>query len=145
MNLRIFFVALFLLAAVRSAHAAFPVKKLGASTTTSVAVINAATQHPVLRHPGFMPETRSKLRMLFNPTGPRPVSGWPGITSFVCGVLGLALPVIFCLPAIVFGIIGLGRRYSDHGLAIAGLVLGLLELLAVIILLIIIASIVAFI
>lgn len=63
-------------------------------------------------------------------------SGWEGIVSFICGLLsfmgvfsvfGAGLAWLF-IPAIVFGIIGLGRHKQHRGLALAGLILGCLFL-----------------
>ena len=48
-------------------------------------------------------------------------SGWAGITSFVCALVGAG----FC--AVIFGAIGLGRKRRQKGLAIAGIVIGTIE------------------
>lgn len=51
-------------------------------------------------------------------------SGWEGIVSFVCGILSLISVATswLCIPAIIFGILGLHKRH--HGLALAGLIIG---------------------
>ena len=53
-------------------------------------------------------------------------SGWEGITSFVCGILGfIVFAAIFGPLAIIFGALGLKKKYK--GLAISGLVLGIID------------------
>ena len=55
--------------------------------------------------------------------------GW-GIAAIACGFLGLFVaPLLLGLLAIVFGALGLKKRL--RGLAIAGLILGIIELLIV--------------
>ena len=57
-------------------------------------------------------------------------SGWPGIVSLSCAVLGLViagLPLGIC--AIVFGALGLSRELK--GMAIAGLVLGIIDVIVI--------------
>ena len=51
--------------------------------------------------------------------------GW-GIAALCCGILGIAFPPLGIL-AIVFGAIGM--KNSGRGMAIAGLVLGIIEVL----------------
>ena len=69
--------------------------------------------------------------------------GWPGAVAFGCSLLaiaGLFIPyagvIIYLLAsicAIVFGSIGVSKRkYSNTGFAVAGLVLGILEILALV-------------
>jgi len=70
-------------------------------------------------------------------------SGWEGITALICGILGLCLlftgplGLVLSILAIIFGALGLGRGKPHHGMALAGLILGavalLLLLLAVIV------------
>lgn len=71
--------------------------------------------------------------------------GWPGVLSFVFALVAIAgffmssvaLPVYLlgAICAIVFGGIGLNRKkYSNRGFAIAGLVLGILEVVALVLL-----------
>lgn len=82
--------------------------------------------------------------------GSSPKSGWPGITAFVCSLLALGcLTVISLVPffflfailGIIFGAIGVSKkRYSSTGLALAGLILGSLEIVAAIVLIAIIIS-----
>ena len=68
------------------------------------------------------------------------------ITSFVIGILSVLCPCwpffVFPVVGVVFGIIGLNRmgkepdRYSGKGLAVAGIVLGALSIVMMIIFLI---------
>ena len=53
-------------------------------------------------------------------------SGWQGIVSLVCGIIGIfVLPIFFSTAAIVFGFLGLNsEKHQYTGLAIAGLILG---------------------
>ena len=55
-----------------------------------------------------------------------------GIVALCCGVVGLVFPVLG-IPAIVFGAMGLKR--AGRGMAIAGLVLGIIEIIWVFVLL----------
>lgn len=55
-------------------------------------------------------------------------SGWAGIAALCCGIAGLLL-VYPAIPAIIFGAIGLGRNRRFKGMAIAGLILGVLTIL----------------
>ena len=51
-------------------------------------------------------------------------AGWQGIFALICGVAGFFWGG-FALLAILFGIMGIGRRHRNSSLAIVGLVLGL--------------------
>ncbi|MES2704733.1 MAG: DUF4190 domain-containing protein [Bacteroidota bacterium] len=55
-------------------------------------------------------------------------SEWVGIAALVCGIVGLFVPGVNFL-AILFGVLGLGRGAKVKGLAIAGFVMGILELI----------------
>lgn len=59
---------------------------------------------------------------------PRDTSGWEGIVALVCGILGV-FSFWPAFPAIVFGALGLGRGKKHHGLAMAGLILGVVAIL----------------
>ncbi len=50
-------------------------------------------------------------------------SGWEGITAFVCAMAGIG-PL-----GIIFGAMGMGRGHKNRGLAIAGFVIGLSQVL----------------
>lgn len=69
-------------------------------------------------------------------------AGWEGIVSLVCGILsfvGFGVPVLIllCIPAIIFGILGLNKPHK--GMALAGLILGSIALLILILAIIILA------
>ncbi len=55
-------------------------------------------------------------------------SGWEGIVSLVCGVLGIFTFGLGSIPAIIFGALGLGRGKKNQGLALAGLILGIVTI-----------------
>jgi hypothetical protein len=55
-------------------------------------------------------------------------SAW-GIASLICGILGFTVFPLFGIPAIVFG--ALGFKKKGRGLAIAGFVLGIIELIVI--------------
>ncbi|MBX2907810.1 MAG: DUF4190 domain-containing protein [Taibaiella sp.] len=54
---------------------------------------------------------------------PKDTSGWEGIVALCCGVLA-PFTLISAIPAIIFGALGIGRGKKHQGMAIAGLVLG---------------------
>ncbi len=58
-----------------------------------------------------------------NGKGHRDDSGWEGIVALICGILGFFTGWL-CIPAIVFGALGLHKRHS--GMAKAGLILGII-------------------
>ena len=88
-------------------YASFPITENGTTTEVVVDDADLAMEAPIMSD------------------GP----GW-GIASLACAVLAL-MPVpgllFLCIPAIVFGFIGLKKDLK--GLAIAGLIIGFLELL----------------
>jgi len=55
-------------------------------------------------------------------------SEWVGIAAMLTGVIGLFVPGVNFL-AILFGVLGMGRNCRTRGLAVAGFVLGVLELI----------------
>lgn len=67
-------------------------------------------------------------------------SGWEGIVSLVCGVLGIFTFGLASIPAIIFGAIGLGRGKKNQGLSLAGLILGIVTIFVYAMLLVVIAS-----
>ena len=64
------------------------------------------------------------------PASVKPAGNAAAVISLVLGILGMVIPLILSAPAIVFGFIGLSSANSrgapGKGLAIAGLVLGLI-------------------
>jgi predicted Zn finger-like uncharacterized protein len=64
----------------------------------------------------------------YYPDAPVPISGW-AITSLVSGILGLCIPFVplFALTAALIGLSRIKRgRASGRGLAIAGLIIGII-------------------
>lgn len=132
------FCLLLLLAASFSARAGFLVKKqtqsyppFSAHAAASIGNSNTTAFH--IHHAWLSPETCAITK------DTRP--GWKGIVSFCCslfGLMGLILlgsigivvgfPVLAIIAGVVFGIMGLGKKNKFKGLAIAGLVIGILGL-----------------
>lgn len=72
------------------------------------------------------------LRAAMIPERNRSLGPGMGVTSFVCGIVGLLVAgIILGIVAIVFGIIGMKRAMP--GLAIAGFVLGIIDVVGAII------------
>ena len=131
----IFFIAG--LIASNNTYAAFavpchPAAAVAAGERSSDAVNAKYVARPVIsRVAAFFQRQQSR------PHGKR--SGWPGITALCCAVFIVIWP-LNSLLAVIFGIIGLGKKYNMHGLAIAGLVLGVVGLAAAVLLAAILAS-----
>jgi hypothetical protein len=87
----------------------------------------------------------SPAKMLFGGINPedRPRTDGLSIAAMVCGIVGVVLPgsgIILSILAIIFGGIGMGRtsrnpELSGKGMAITGLVLGIVGLLVTVLLL----------
>lgn len=74
-----------------------------------------------------------KQKMLINPASEGGKGGGYSIASFVLAIVGLIVFGIICgLLAIIFGSIGLSRGYLK-GLAIAGIIIGAIDIIAVLI------------
>jgi predicted Zn finger-like uncharacterized protein/prepilin-type processing-associated H-X9-DG protein len=62
-----------------------------------------------------------------------PTSGW-ALAALIFGILGFCLPILGSLLGIIFGIVGISKtrdnRAGGRGIAVAGLVLGIVTLLA---------------
>jgi hypothetical protein len=80
----------------------------------------------------FTPPPASQFPVSYGNSGGRQRANGPAITSLVLGILG-CVPFITGLLAVLFGIIGLRKTRDPYvggkGLAIAGLVLGIVSLL----------------
>ncbi len=72
--------------------------------STSATSIKSALSHPIYQRARY--------------------AGWQGIFALICGIAGFFWGG-FALLAILFGIMGIGRRHRNSALAIVGLVLGL--------------------
>ncbi len=139
-------VMLLVLTGTTATYAGFRVKSKEMATVSTMTTESSTTGH----HKTF---SERKLPRLFNavkhaalPHAPeKGKTGWPGIVSLVCGVIGLY--PLFWLPlgiaAIVCGVIGLNsKKHTNTGMAIAGLILGSIEVLLFILLVAIIAALV---
>ena len=119
---------LVLLFAMPEAHAGFLVKKAAVSTTGKVAVTGGAAQ--VMAHEGkstFLERISNRVANL-SPYRLHKQSQWVGIAAIFCGIIGLLVPGVNFL-AILFGVLGMGRGCDVKGLAVAGFIMGMLELL----------------
>lgn len=133
-----------------NSRAAFIVKP--PATASTPAVVNQKKPFMERKVPTLV-KTAGKM---LNPRPGNGNPGWPGAISFVCSMLGL-LSVVFlftpglavlsllylfeAIAGIIFGAIGVNtRRYSNTGLAIAGLVLGILEVLGLVLLIILLIA-----
>ena len=119
-------------------HAAFPVKhatELSSTKEASGPVISlpdhAAHAHSLRKMEARVLHWLHPNRDKYNPDDSRP--GWPGLVSIICGLAFFLFP-LSSIAAIVFGIIGLNRRYKNHGMALTGLILGSLEIIGFVIL-----------
>ncbi len=66
-------------------------------------------------------------------------SGWEGIVALCCGILGLFTGWL-AIPAIIFGAIGMSHGKAHRGMAIAGLVMGIVTIVVVLFLILVLAS-----
>jgi len=113
-NMLLCLLSVVFLLSVTPAQAGFVVKKHVAtaiSTNTNNSRVSAAAGNlkSVLSHPIYQ---RARY------------AGWQGIFAMICGIAGFFWGG-FALLAILFGIMGIGRRHRNSALAIVGLVLGL--------------------
>ena len=114
----------FLFSVSITAQAGFLVKKQiivsSASTTAS------GTSHV---HTGWGTRVTEKLQQIMHPSFQRfAYRGWIGIFAFICGIAGFFYGG-FAVAAALFGLLGMGRRHRNSGLAIAGFVLGMAAIL----------------
>ena len=120
------FVLAILLSSVLPAHAGFWVKPAPPAATSSAAATNSTAASS-----NSTTVVLNKVQQLARPDRYNrsfKQSEWVGIGSLVCGLLGLLIPGVNLL-AILLGALGLGRGSKVKGLATAGFILGMLELL----------------
>ena len=114
--------SLFLLLATPAARAAFLIKKVSVVHANSIS--QTATKGGKIN---FFSKL-DKYKTLLHPYQYRKPGEWVGIAAVGCGVLGILVPGVNLL-AILFGVLGMGRGCKVEGLAIAGFVMGVLELI----------------
>ena len=113
-------------------RARFPFTEHGKSEATSAFLTVEPNAADVSLDGGISPSATpgapSALQM--QPGSVKPAGNAAAVISLVLGILGMVIPLILSAPAIVFGFIGLNSANSrgapGKGLAIAGLVLGLI-------------------
>ena len=128
-------VMIFLLFYTPVAHAGFVVKKASLAS----GYVSAKTETKDIRLSGhgksnsFFARFHDRLGMFnpgkdYRPYHPIRPGDWYGIAAIGCGVIGLLVPGVNLL-ALLFGVLGLGRGCKTKGLAIAGFIMGILELI----------------
>jgi hypothetical protein len=123
---------IFLCTVVNTAQAGFWVKTHTAATTTSTTA-NARATELVTRLAKNSNVSTEQMNQAVKKLSPRMYhnyrqSEWISIAALVFGLLGLFVPGVNFL-AILFGVLGLGRGSKVRGLAMAGFILGILELI----------------
>ncbi len=101
-------------------HTAVPAIANGTTSNAAATILSKEDHHSRLLN---------TIRKFSHPFAPyrRQPSEWIGIIALLSGVLGLLVPGLNFL-AILFGVLGMGRRCNTRGLAAAGFILGILEL-----------------
>lgn len=115
---------------VPCARAGFIVKN---HTAVTAVAVNSTSNHAAATILNKQDHHSRLFNTIKNVTHPmrmyrRQPSEWVGIIALFSGVLGLFVPGINFL-AILLGALGMGRRCNTKGLAVAGFILGILELL----------------
>lgn len=125
---RYLFILVVLFSTVTPASAGFWVKAASHASATTAA--SATSVSSVLQHS----KAAEIIRPAANVFSPKYYqrsyrqSEWVSIAAFVCGMVGLLVPGVNFL-AMLFGVLAMGRGGNVKGLAIAGFILGLLELI----------------
>lgn len=96
--------------------AGFILKRPVATESKNITAGNA-TYNEAAKHPNVLP-------IAYNPYKK---NDWYGVAAIISGLLGLFIPGVNFL-AILFGVLGMGRGCKAQGLAIAGFVIGVLEM-----------------
>ena len=120
---------LLLLCIAPAAQAGFLVKKTPviSGCAAMCAAKNATTVAGKEKHIGLFAKLNNRLGIL-HPYEFRKKNEWVGIAAIGCGIIGLIVPGVNFL-AILFGVLGMGRGCKVQGLAVAGFIMGVLELL----------------
>lgn len=113
------------------ARAGFWVKKHAttevAAITGKSVVVTGNTAAGSAAHKGIIGRIHRAVMPFSLPNGYSRPNGWFGPVALACGVLGLLIPGMN-FAAILFGVLGMGRRSTMKGMAVAGFALGLIEL-----------------
>lgn len=111
-----------------SAQAGFVVKKVSFSSgavAVKSSVNNVKIEAREKSH-SFFEHINNRLSFL-HPYRLHKENEWFGLAAIGCGIVGLLVPGVNFL-AILFGVLGMGRGCKVQGLAVAGFVMGVLEL-----------------
>ena len=111
-----------------AAHAGFVVKKVSFSSgavAVKSSVNNVKIEAREKSH-SFFEHINNRLSFL-HPYRLHKENEWFGLAAIGCGIVGLLVPGVNFL-AILFGVLGMGRGCKVQGLAVAGFVMGVLEL-----------------
>lgn len=119
---------------INTSYAAFPVTPKQSTELSATHAYSAHKNFSERRIPRLLHRAEEKILSTARPEKHK--TSWPGIVSLASAVMVIAavfaLPVL-CIPlsvvAIVFGIIGVNKRYRLRGLALAGFALGVIELM----------------
>ena len=118
-----------------AAHAGFVVKKASLSgrqvslSSHAIAVksrVNNVKIEAREKSHSFFEHINNRLSFL-HPYRLHKENEWFGLAAIGCGIIGLLVPGVNFL-AILFGVLGMGRGCKVQGLAVAGFVMGVLEL-----------------
>jgi len=129
-SLRILFTIAILFFAAENSQAGFTIKRRAAVTTAANSVATSKNANAIPARKEHQSKFMNTIQQLSRPLfgyRQRP-SEWIGIAALFSGILGLFVPGINLL-AILFGVLGMGRNCRTSGLAVAGFVMGVLELL----------------
>ncbi len=126
-------------------YAGFRTKSKEVTTISTMSTEAPAADHHKTFAERKLPRLLSAAKQMAFPHAPeKHKSGWQGIASLVCGVAGLFTAygwLILGICAIVFGAIGLNKsKHTNTGMALAGLILGSVEILLFLLLVAIFAA-----
>lgn len=120
----------FLILSVNLCNAAFPVKEAPAPAAVSQELVannlrDGITENHFAASENYAPAAPS------TPPAQQGGGGW-AIASLSCGVVGLLVAGIpLGIAAIIFGVLGLSGNRPLKGLAIAGMIIGIVDVIAV--------------
>ncbi len=130
-RLLFFFVAAILLFNPKMTQAGFAVKKHATTQVQATTEISGAKTAAIANLNEFSKLSFSKKEQTSPLIARMIVSGWMGRLALLFGIIGFFAP-LFSIAAVMFGLLGVGPYRQKKGLAIAGLVLGIVGILAVV-------------